>query len=150
MLNDSRPIASDFVLGAARVRIVNMHLESMEESETRQQQYKRCFEILQSAEAADLWIFTGDFNFDPETSKEKEDMPPGFVDAWLEKHGDTTNAFTFPAKKARLDRVLFKSDVYQVDHMEIIGKDPVVHIPGPKTPLNDFEGVLDDDTVAAT
>ena len=128
-----------------------MHLESMADRKLRKEQYERCFEILQSSDSADLWIFTGDFNFDPErTSAERENLPPGFADAWLKKHGNSAGAFTYPADKTRIDRVLFKSNVYQVDHMQVIGKDPVVVIPGPRTPLNDFEGVLDANTVAAT
>lgn len=142
-----RPLLSDFMLGDVKVRVVNMHLESMGFSAVRKHQYEHCFRLLQEENAADVWIFTGDFNFDPQQSAEKENLPPGFTDAWLGQHGERSGT-TFPIDGTRIDRVLYKSSVFKVSKMEVIGTEETILSESP-SPLHDFDAVLEPGVAAA-
>lgn len=141
---------ASFELGDTRVRVVNMHLESLDYKDTRRAQYKQCFQLLLEDSSVDVMVFAGDFNFDPEKSAEKEELPQGFADAWKQKYLTVEGAYTFPVDELRIDRILFQSAVYTVEEMEILGRDGNVPVESGNDPKHDLEGILKPETIEAT
>ena len=122
-----RMLTADFP-GGLRVGVV--HLESLANSDLRQQQLAAAFQTLKPKQSS---ILLGDFNFG-DGDPEGQSLDPDFPDAWPTLHpgnaGFTYDTLTNPmactereTKQERLDRVLFRG--LNLQSVETLGTLPL-------------------------
>eukprot|EP00927_Polykrikos_kofoidii_P052324 TRINITY_DN46105_c0_g1_i1.p1 TRINITY_DN46105_c0_g1~~TRINITY_DN46105_c0_g1_i1.p1 ORF type:complete len:351 (-),score=36.91 TRINITY_DN46105_c0_g1_i1:22-1035(-) len=125
-----------------RLIVGNVHLESLDNQSTREQQLCVCSRVLGASANA---VLVGDFNFDSERNFKAPHAPldnlalakclPGFVDVWPELRADpgltfnsAINPYIGMHEMMRYDRVLAQLVEWQPSAIELFGREPVDHL----------------------
>lgn len=147
-----RPLlVADVVIGDLTLTVATCHLDSFPENrQTRLWQLQQIFAHLGAARHA---LLLGDFNFGDE-APEQEALTRTFTDIWPQLRpadpgytypADAPHAAatTAPAERARLDRILLRSDRLEPVRVEQLGQAPV-RLGDRLLSLSDHYGVVAD------